>query len=79
MLPHFGKAGSGAELKEGMVITIEPMLNSGAKNVIVLADQWTVATADRRCMLSRSLSLSLSLSLSSSSYPPTPPTPLSPL
>jgi methionyl aminopeptidase len=33
-------------LKPGMVIAIEPMVNMGAKDTRVLADDWTVVTAD---------------------------------
>ena len=43
---HYGRAGTGVRLKEGMVFTIEPMLNSGKHEVKVLADEWTVVTVD---------------------------------
>lgn len=43
---HFGKAGEGEILKAGMIITIEPMLNMGARHVKILHDQWTVITKD---------------------------------
>lgn len=45
-VPNFGKLGTGAELKAGMVIAIEPMLNLGTANVYLLEDDWTVITAD---------------------------------
>jgi methionyl aminopeptidase len=45
-IPHDGKAGSGIRLKTGMVFTIEPMLNLGAREVRFLDDGWTVVTAD---------------------------------
>jgi methionyl aminopeptidase len=45
-VPNYGKRGSGAKLKEGMVIAIEPMINMGTKNVIHHEDGWTVLTAD---------------------------------
>jgi len=46
---HYGKAGSGAELKEGMCLTIEPMINAGKRHVKLLKkDGWTVETVDRR-------------------------------
>ncbi|MEI6542544.1 MAG: M24 family metallopeptidase, partial [Methylococcales bacterium] len=44
---HYGKAGSGLELEEGMIITIEPMINLGKKDVKVLSDGWTAVTKDR--------------------------------
>lgn len=43
---HFGKAGKGAELKAGMVITIEPMINNGKRQVKILKDGWTAVTKD---------------------------------
>jgi len=45
-IPNFGKAGTGAELKKGMVIALEPMLNNGTKNVILEKDGYTFRTAD---------------------------------
>ncbi|MCY1358372.1 Methionine aminopeptidase [compost metagenome] len=43
---HFGKPGTGLPLREGMVFTIEPMLNQGASNVRTEPDGWTVVTRD---------------------------------
>jgi methionyl aminopeptidase len=43
---HFGKPGSGMRLREGMVFTIEPMLNQGRRTVETLDDGWTVVTTD---------------------------------
>jgi methionyl aminopeptidase len=43
---HFGKPGTGLALREGMVFTIEPMLNRGRRNVRTEEDGWTVVTAD---------------------------------
>lgn len=43
---HFGKPGSGMMLKEGMVFTIEPMLNQGRRMVRTEDDGWTVVTID---------------------------------
>jgi len=43
---HFGKPGTGMTLREGMVFTIEPMLNQGRAAVRTEADGWTVVTAD---------------------------------
>jgi len=45
-VPNFGDAGTGIELKEGLVIAIEPMINAGGHEVRVLSDGWTVVTAD---------------------------------
>jgi methionyl aminopeptidase len=45
-VPNFGKRGSGAVLKEGMVLAIEPMINLGTKRVIQESDGWTIRTAD---------------------------------
>lgn len=44
---HFGKKGAGMVLKEGMVFTIEPMVNAGKPGVKVLKDGWTVVTRDK--------------------------------
>ena len=43
---HYGKSGEGLELKEGMIFTIEPMINFGKKEVKLLPDNWTVVTKD---------------------------------
>ena len=43
---HFGKPGTGLALREGMVFTIEPMLNQGRRSVRTEADGWTVVTRD---------------------------------
>lgn len=43
---HFGKPGAGLTLREGMVFTIEPMLNQGRRAVRTEEDGWTVVTAD---------------------------------
>jgi len=45
-VPNFGKRGTGAKLKEGMVIAIEPMINLGTKDVYHDNDGWTIRTAD---------------------------------
>lgn len=44
---HYGKPGTGPELKEGMFFTIEPMVNAGKYPVKVLEDGWTAVTRDR--------------------------------
>lgn len=43
---HYGKPGTGLTLREGMVFTIEPMLNEGRRAVLEGDDGWTVVTAD---------------------------------
>ncbi|MEZ5476844.1 MAG: type I methionyl aminopeptidase [Thiolinea sp.] len=45
---HYGKAGEGDVLQEGMIFTIEPMINQGKRHIKILADQWTAVTKDRR-------------------------------
>ncbi|RAT95743.1 type I methionyl aminopeptidase [Brevibacillus sp. Leaf182] len=45
-VPHFGPPGRGQRLKEGMVITIEPMLNIGTYHATVDEDGWTARTRD---------------------------------
>lgn len=44
---HYGKPGTGVELKPGMIFTIEPMVNLGKRQVRLLPDDWTVVTRDR--------------------------------
>jgi len=43
---HYGQRGTGLPLKEGMIFTIEPMLNAGKRHSRQLDDGWTVVTAD---------------------------------
>ena len=45
-IPNFGKRGSGAKLKSGMTLAIEPMINMGTEKVRILSDKWTAVTAD---------------------------------
>lgn len=45
---HYGKAGTGLELKEGMIFTIEPMVNQGSRFNKLMKDGWTVVTKDRK-------------------------------
>ncbi len=44
---HFGKSGTGATLREGMMFTIEPMINGGKPDTKLLADGWTAVTRDK--------------------------------
>lgn len=45
-VPNYGQAGRGMELKAGMVLAVEPMVNIGGKDVVFGDDGWTVSTAD---------------------------------
>ncbi|MBA3913654.1 MAG: type I methionyl aminopeptidase [Acidobacteriales bacterium] len=45
-VPNFGSRGHGTRLREGMVLAIEPMVNSGRAATRVLEDKWTAVTAD---------------------------------
>jgi methionyl aminopeptidase len=45
-IPNYGVRGRGIELKAGMVLAIEPMVNEGSYQVKVLPDGWTVITED---------------------------------
>lgn len=44
---HYGKESDGPEIREGMIFTIEPMINLGKPHVKVLSDGWTAVTRDR--------------------------------
>ncbi len=44
---HYGRPGTGAVLEEGMFFTIEPMVNLGRPETVVLSDDWTAVTRDR--------------------------------
>jgi methionyl aminopeptidase len=46
-IPNFGLPGEGPELKEGMTLAIEPMVNAGTWQVEILDDGWTAVTKDR--------------------------------
>lgn len=45
-VPNYGEAHKGPVLKEGMVLAIEPMLNLGRKEVVMLDNDWTIVTED---------------------------------
>ncbi len=45
-VPNFGRPGQGVRLREGMTIAIEPMVNAGGPDVIILDDGWTAVTTD---------------------------------
>ena len=44
---HYGRANEGPDIREGMIFTIEPMINLGRPHVKVLSDGWTAVTRDR--------------------------------
>jgi len=44
---HFGTSGTGIKLVEGMVFTVEPMINLGGKDLMILSDKWTAVTRDK--------------------------------
>ncbi len=44
---HYGKRGTGVEMKPGMTFTIEPMINLGKRHCRLLDDGWTVVTKDK--------------------------------
>ncbi len=45
-IPHYGRSGKGKKLKPGMVFTIEPMINEGTWEAVILEDGWTAITKD---------------------------------
>ena len=47
-VPNYGRRGTGAKLKEGLVLAIEPMINLGKKEIYTERDGWTVRTADHQ-------------------------------
>jgi methionyl aminopeptidase len=47
-VPNYGLPGRGVRLQAGMVLAIEPMVNAGRSETVVLPDGWTVVTQDGR-------------------------------
>ena len=45
-VPNYGKKNTGALLKPGMCIAVEPMLTLGTPNIYLLEDDWTIITQD---------------------------------
>ena len=43
---HFGRPGTGVELKENMIFTVEPMINAGKAAIRELGDGWAIVTKD---------------------------------
>jgi methionyl aminopeptidase len=46
-IPNFGPPGKGPLLRPGMVLAIEPMVNLGTSEIVILEDKWTAVTKDR--------------------------------
>jgi methionyl aminopeptidase len=47
-VPNYGRKGTGAKLKKGMVICIEPMINMGRRQIKQDSDGWTIRAADNK-------------------------------
>ncbi|HKK40707.1 MAG TPA: type I methionyl aminopeptidase [Cryomorphaceae bacterium] len=47
-VPNFGKRGRGKRIVDGMVLAVEPMINLGTKDVMMLDDDWTIVSADKK-------------------------------
>ena len=45
---HYGEEKQGTKLIEGMFFTIEPMINLGKKDILILDDGWTAVTRDKK-------------------------------
>ena len=45
-IDHFGRRGHGMRFREGMTITLEPMINAGTPGIRILDDGWTIVTTD---------------------------------
>jgi len=45
-VPNYGERGTGIELKEGLILAIEPMINAGRYDIRIMSDGWTIVTAD---------------------------------
>ena len=45
-IPNYGKAKQGYKLRSGMCIAIEPMINSGSRDIFTASDGWTILTKD---------------------------------
>jgi methionyl aminopeptidase len=45
-IPNFGPAGRGPLLEPGMTLAIEPMINAGTSEIVVLEDRWSIVTED---------------------------------
>ena len=45
-VPNYGQAGRGPRLCSGMTIAVEPMINAGKRDIVMLDDEWTIVTKD---------------------------------
>ena len=45
-VPNYGRAGHGPRLCAGMTLAVEPMINAGNKDIVMLDDEWTIVTKD---------------------------------
>lgn len=46
-VPNYGKRGRGKKILNGMVLAIEPMINMGTREIMMLDDDWTIVTVDK--------------------------------
>ncbi|MCZ4408122.1 type I methionyl aminopeptidase [Cryomorphaceae bacterium 1068] len=46
-VPNYGRRGRGKRIIDGMVLAVEPMINLGTKDVMMLDDDWTIVSADK--------------------------------
>ena len=74
---HYGRPGEGVVLEEGMVFTIEPMLNLGKRDIKSMPDGWTVVTKDRSLTAQWELMMAVTktgydILTMSDGYPPLP-------
>jgi methionyl aminopeptidase len=47
-VPNYGRRGRGKRIADGMVLAVEPMINLGTKDVMMLDDDWTIVSADKK-------------------------------
>lgn len=47
-VPNYGRRGKGKRIQDGMVLAVEPMINLGTKDVMMLEDDWTIVSADKQ-------------------------------
>ncbi len=45
-VPNYGRAGHGPRLCAGMTLAVEPMINAGKRDIVMLDDEWTIVTQD---------------------------------
>lgn len=45
-VPNYGQAGRGPRLCAGMTMAVEPMINAGKRDIVMLDDEWTIVTKD---------------------------------